>query len=65
MDQLIYASLSHTHYWHEVGMLYLFTMVVPARTPHFYLFYIITRASVSVHVRISVEYLYSSEDALF
>ena len=21
MDQLIYASLSHTHYWHEVGML--------------------------------------------
>ena len=21
MDQLIYASLSHTHYWYEVGML--------------------------------------------
>ena len=21
MDQLVYASLSHTHYWHEVGML--------------------------------------------
>ena len=21
MEQLIYASLSHTHYWHEVGML--------------------------------------------
>ena len=21
MDQLICASLSHTHYWHEVGML--------------------------------------------
>ena len=21
MGQLIYASLSHTHYWHEVGML--------------------------------------------
>ena len=21
MDQLIFASLSHTHYWHEVGML--------------------------------------------
>ena len=21
MDQLIYASLSHAHYWHEVGML--------------------------------------------
>ena len=25
MDQLIYASLSHTHYWYEVGM-----MKVPA-----------------------------------
>ena len=21
MDQLIFASLSHTHYWYEVGML--------------------------------------------
>ena len=21
MDQLVCASLSHTHYWHEVGML--------------------------------------------
>ena len=21
MDQLIYASLSHTHYWYEVGIL--------------------------------------------
>ena len=21
MDQLVYASLSHTHYWYEVGML--------------------------------------------
>ena len=21
MDQLIYAYLSHTHYWYEVGML--------------------------------------------
>ena len=21
MDQLIYASLSHTHYWYEAGML--------------------------------------------
>ena len=26
MDQLIYASLSYTHYWYEVGML-----KVPAR----------------------------------
>ena len=24
MDQLIYASLSHTHYWYEVGMLKVF-----------------------------------------
>ena len=21
MDQLIFASLSHTHYWYEIGML--------------------------------------------
>ena len=27
MDQLIFASLSHTHYWYEVGML-----KVPANT---------------------------------
>ena len=26
MDQVIFASLSHTHYWYEVGML-----KVPAR----------------------------------
>ena len=65
MDQLIYASLSHTHYWHEVGMVYLFTMVAPARTLYFDLFCTITRASVSVQVRISAEYLYSSEHALW
>ena len=65
MDQLIYASLSHTHYWCEVGMLYFFTMVAPARTLYFYLFCTITRASVSVPVRISAEYLYySNEHAL-
>ena len=28
MDQLIFASLSHTHYWYEVGML-----KVPAEVP--------------------------------
>ena len=39
MNQLIYASLSQTHYWHEVGMLYLFTMIAPARTLYFYLFF--------------------------
>ena len=51
MYQLIYVSTSHTHYWHEVGMLYLFTMVValPARTLYFHLFCTITRASVCVH----------------
>ena len=39
MDQLIYASISHINYWNEVGMLYLFTMVVaPARTLYFHLF---------------------------
>ena len=48
-DHLICASISHIHYWHEVGMLYLFTMVVaPARTLHFHLFCTITRASVSM-----------------
>ena len=31
MYQLIYASIFHTHYWHEVGMLYLFTMVVACK----------------------------------
>ena len=49
MYQLIYASISHTHYWHEVSMLYLFTMVVaPARTLYLHLFCTITRASVSM-----------------
>ena len=28
MDQLIYASLSHIHYWHEVGMLKVPAIVV-------------------------------------
>ena len=31
MDQLIFASLSHTHYWYEVGML-----KVPAVRQHWY-----------------------------
>ena len=49
MYQLIYASISLTHYWHEVGMLYLFNVVVaPARTLYFYLLCTITRASVSM-----------------
>ena len=29
MDQLIYASLSHTHYWYEVGMLKVTAMFLP------------------------------------
>ena len=61
----MYASLSHTHCWHEMGMFCLFTMVAPARTLYFYLFCTITRASVSMHVRISAEYLYSGEHALW
>ena len=32
MDQLIFASLSHTHYWYEVGML-----KVPAVILHIYI----------------------------
>ena len=42
----------------------MYSMVAPERTVHFYLFCTITRASVSVHVGISAEYLYSSEHAL-
>ena len=29
MDQLIYASLSHTHYWYEVGMLKVPAIYIP------------------------------------
>ena len=32
MDQLIFASLSHTHYWYEVGML-----KVPADMPIYFI----------------------------
>ena len=39
MDQLIRASLSHTHYWHKVGML-----KVPAYMP-FFLFFFETSSS--------------------
>ena len=31
MDQLIYASLSHTHYWYEVGMLKVPAMHIEGR----------------------------------
>ena len=48
MDQLMYASLSHTHYCHEVGMLYLLTMVALARTLYFYLFWTTTRTCIRV-----------------
>ena len=29
MDQLIFASLSHTHYWYEVGMLMAHEKIKP------------------------------------
>ena len=29
MDQSIYTSLSHTHYWYEVGMLKLYILECP------------------------------------
>ena len=32
MDQLIFASLSHTHYWYEVGMLKVPAVDVSVRT---------------------------------
>ena len=31
MDQLIFASLSHTHYWYEVGMLKVPAVANPAK----------------------------------
>ena len=39
MDQLIFASLSHTHYWYEVGMLKVPAVVLfPVRSSCFFLF---------------------------
>ena len=32
MDQLIFASLSHTHYWYEVGMLKVPAVIGNARS---------------------------------
>ena len=40
MDQLIFASLSHTHYWYEVGMLKVpasTTLAILRRSPPFFL----------------------------
>ena len=34
MNQLIYASLSHTHYWYEVGMLKILADIVPGMKFH-------------------------------
>ena len=33
MDQLIFASLSHTHYWYEVSMLKVLSVTDPAHWP--------------------------------
>ena len=33
MDQLIFASLSHTHYWYEVGMLKVPAIIVYTHEP--------------------------------
>ena len=38
MDQLIFASLSHTHYWYEVGMLKV-PAVISRRNPPLYVPY--------------------------
>ena len=35
MDQLIFASLSHTHYWYEVGMLKVPAVVPPTESLRF------------------------------
>ena len=36
MDQLIFASLSHTHYWYEVGMLKVPVHALYSWTPLYY-----------------------------
>ena len=36
MDQLIFASLSHTHYWYEVGMLQVSAVYTKTEEPVFY-----------------------------
>ena len=33
MDQIIFASLSHTHYWYEVGMLKVPAVYISVRSP--------------------------------
>ena len=38
MDQLIFASLSHTHYWHEVGMLKVPAVLTSGFLPDILLF---------------------------
>ena len=55
MYQVIYASISHTHYWHEVGMLYLFTMVV-APTCKDTLFLSVLHHYMCIRVRAMCEY---------
>ena len=36
MDQLIFASLSHTHYWYEVGMLKVWDLVLLRISSHYF-----------------------------
>ena len=50
MDQLIFASLSHTHYWYEVGML-----KVPAVTSRRVFFSLFSSHQIISHDRIYVE----------
>ena len=57
MDQLIFASLSHTHYWYEVGML-----KVPA-----YRIFLCTNDLIVLHYSLGVFifYLFLSEEIPF
>ena len=69
MYQLIYASISHTHYWYEVGMMYLFTIMVAAPVGTLFFHSSVLHQPLQVHpcpcnMRISAEYLYSKMDAL-
>ena len=52
MDQLIFASLSHTHYWYEVGMLKVpacTAVCIGLYTRYQYIFYLGTVHSCTVH----------------
>ena len=47
MDQLICASLSHTHYWYEVGMLKVSAVLCPSDKVRSTLFFMMIQVQCS------------------